>query len=140
MRQVQNNAAQLASRLLAARQHCKCKCKEHFAACRLPTTTTHAPRATQHIHDNSHITITTNSTIHCHRPGPPPERPPPMPTSTTNANNEVHHLRPFLTPMPKPGGGGDQFGGAAEMNCRQAGGGGSMRGKLLKEFVFTIFF
>ena len=30
------------------------------------------------------------------------------------------------------GGGGNQFQAAAEMNCRQAGGGGSMIGKLLK--------
>ena len=37
-------------------------------------------------------------------------------------------------------GGGNQFGAAAEMNCRQAGGGGSMIGELLKEFVFTISF
>ena len=47
---------------------------------------------------------------------------------------------PFFSSCLLVSSGGNQFGAAAEMNCRQAGGGGSMLGKLLKEFVFTIFF
>ena len=37
------------------------------------------------------------------------------------------------------GGCGNQCRAVVEMNWRQAGGGGSMIGKLLKVFVFTIF-